>query len=84
MTLTTLLGLIAGACTTFAFLPQLLKIWKSKSTHDISLWMYVVICTGILLWLIYGILIVSVPVILANAVTLVIAAMILILKIKYR
>jgi MtN3 and saliva related transmembrane protein len=84
MTLTTLLGLIAGACTTFAFLPQLLKIWKSKSTHDISLWMYVVICTGILFWLIYGIMIDSLPVILANAVTLVIAAMILILKIKYR
>jgi len=84
MTPTTLLGLIAGACTTFAFLPQLLKIWKTKSTHDISLWMYVVICTGILLWLIYGIMIDSLPVILANAVTLVIAAMILILKIKYR
>jgi MtN3 and saliva related transmembrane protein len=84
MTLTTLLGLIAGACTTFAFLPQLLKIRETKSTHDISFWMYVVICTGILLWLIYGIMIGSVPVILANAVTLVIALMILILKIKYR
>jgi MtN3 and saliva related transmembrane protein len=83
MTYTTLLGLIAGTCTTFAFLPQLLKIWKTKSTGDISLWMYVVICTGILLWLIYGIMIGSVPVILANAVTLVIAAMILIMKIKY-
>ena len=84
MTPTTLLGLIAGTCTTAAFLPQLFKIWKTKSTHDISLWMYVVICTGILLWLIYGIIIGSLPVILANAVTLVIAAMILILKIKYR
>ncbi len=84
MTLTTFLGLIAGTCTTAAFLPQLLKIRKTKSTHDISLWMYVVICTGILLWLIYGIMIGSVPVILANAVTLVIAAMILLLKIKYR
>jgi len=81
---TTLLGLIAGTCTTAAFLPQLLKIWKTKSTRDISLLMYVVICTGILLWLIYGIIIGSLPVILANAVTLVIAAMILILKIKYR
>jgi MtN3 and saliva related transmembrane protein len=83
MTYTTLLGLIAGTCTTFAFLPQLLKIWKTKSTGDISLWMYVVICTGILLWLIYGIMIGSLPVVLANSVTLVIAAMILIMKIKY-
>jgi MtN3 and saliva related transmembrane protein len=84
MTPTTLLGLIAGTCTTFAFLPQLLKIGKTKSTGDISLWMYVVICTGILLWLIYGIMIGSVPVVLANSVTLVIAAMILIMKIRYR
>jgi len=84
MTPSTILGLIAGTCTTAAFLPQLVKIWKTKSTRDISLLMYVVICTGILLWLIYGVIIDSVPVILANAVTLVIAAMILILKIRYR
>lgn len=81
---TTILGLVAGTCTTAAFFPQLVKIWRSKSTRDISLLMYVVICTGILLWLIYGIMIGSVPVILANTVTLVIAAMILILKLKYR
>jgi MtN3 and saliva related transmembrane protein len=84
MTTSTILGLIAGTCTTAAFLPQLVKIWKSRSTRDISLLMYVVISTGILLWLIYGIIIDSVPVIAANAVTLVIAAMILILKIRYR
>jgi len=84
MTPSTILGLIAGTCTTAAFLPQLVKIWKTKSTRDISLLMYVVICTGILLWLIYGVIIDSVPVILANAATLVIAAMILILKIRYR
>jgi len=84
MDTSTILGLVAGTCTSVAFFPQLVKIWKSKSTHDISLWMYVVICTGILLWLIYGIMIGSVPVILANTVTLVIAALILILKLKYR
>ena len=84
MTPSTILGLIAGTCTTAAFLPQLIKIWKTRSTRDISLLMYVVICTGILLWLIYGIMIGSVPVIIANAVTLVIAAMILVLKIRYR
>jgi len=84
MNSTTLLGLLAGACTTFGFVPQLVKILQTKSTHDISLWMYVVISTGILLWLIYGLIIGSVPVIAANSVTLVISIMILVLKLRYR
>jgi len=80
----TFLGYIAGALTTFAFLPQLIKAIKTKSTKDISLLMFVVICTGISLWLIYGILIDSLPIILANMVTLIIAGAILVFKIKYR
>ena len=80
----TFLGYIAGALTTLAFLPQLIKVVKSKSTKDISLLMFVVICTGISLWLIYGILIDSLPIILANMVTLIIAGAILVFKIKYR
>ena len=80
----TFLGYIAGALTTLAFLPQLIKVVKSKSTKDISLLMFVVICTGISLWLIYGILIDSLPIILANMVTLLIAGAILVFKIKYR
>jgi MtN3 and saliva related transmembrane protein len=84
MNYTIILGYLAGALTTLAFLPQLIKVWKSKSTHDISLVMFIVICTGISLWLIYGILINSLPIILANIVTLAIAGMILLLKIKYR
>jgi len=80
----TLLGLIAGTLTTAGFLPQLIKAWKSHSTKDISLLMYVIICTGILLWLIFGLCIGSLPVIVANAATLLIAIAILILKIKFR
>ncbi len=80
----TFLGLVAGALTTAAFLPQLVKAWKSRSTKDISLLMYVVTCTGISLWLIYGLCIGSLPVILANAATLLIAMAILILKIRFR
>jgi MtN3 and saliva related transmembrane protein len=80
----TLLGLIAGTLTTVAFVPQLFKVLRSHSTRDISLAMYGIITTGILLWLIYGVLIDSVPVIAANAVTLVVALMILALKIRYR
>ena len=80
----TILGIIAGVLTSSAFFPQLLKAWRTKSTGDVSLWMYVIACTGILLWLIYGLIINSLPLILANAFTLVIAAAILALKIKYR
>jgi MtN3 and saliva related transmembrane protein len=79
----TLLGLVAGTLTTAAFLPQLVKAWKSRSTKDISLLMYVIICTGILLWLIFGLCIGSLPVIAANAATLLIAIAILILKIRF-
>ncbi len=80
----TTLGLIAGACTTFSFVPQLLKIWKSKSTHDISLAMYAVISTGVLLWLVYGLLVRDVPIIVANAVALFFTVGILAFKLKYR
>jgi MtN3 and saliva related transmembrane protein len=80
----TILGYAAGALTTLAFLPQLIKVWKTKSTKDISLIMFVVICTGIFLWLVYGLLINSLPIILANVVTLIIASMILIFKIRYK
>ena len=80
----TILGYIAGAMTTLAFLPQLIKIWKSRSTKDISLIMFIVICTGVALWLIYGICIDSLPIIAANIVTFIIAGMILAFKIKYK
>jgi len=79
-----MLGLIAGALTTVSFLPQLVKVWRSRSTRDISLTMYIVFTAGIFLWLLYGIFIESMPVILANAVTLTIALTILALKIRYR
>lgn len=79
-----ILGLVAGTLTTAAFFPQFLKAWKSKSTTDISLWMFVILSTGIFLWLIYGLLVQSWPVILANIVTLVIALAILMLKLKYK
>lgn len=79
----TFLGLLAGTCTTFSFVPQLIKILRSRSTADISLWMYIVFSTGILMWLIYGLLIKDIPIIVANAVALFITITILSLKIKY-
>lgn len=80
----TILGLIAGSFTTFAFLPQAIKTIKTKQTKDISLFMYLIINSGVILWLIYGLLRNDLPVILANAVVLIFTLTILFLKIKYK
>ena len=77
------IGLIAGLLTTIAFIPQLAKTWKSKSAKDVSLVMFMTFTTGVLLWLIYGVLIQAPPLIAANVVTLLLAAAILGLKIRY-
>lgn len=79
----TALGLTAGTLTTIAFIPQIVKAWQSKSTGDLSWGMVTTFSTGVLLWLIYGIWIDSLPVILANAVTFILQLGIVTLKIKY-
>ncbi|QOR75184.1 MAG: SemiSWEET transporter [Thermoflavifilum sp.] len=83
MNLVIIIGLIAACCTTISFIPQAIQTIRSRNTRDISLGMYVLFTTGTLLWLIYGIFSHSLPVALANAVTLVFAGIILIYKIKY-
>lgn len=75
---------MAGILTVIAFLPQVIKIWKTKSTKDISLGMFIIFCTGVFLWFIFGILIKSLPVIITNAVTFTLASIILVLKLKYK
>ena len=84
MTLITVLGLLAASLTTISFLPQIIKIWKTQKTGDISFIMYITLVTGVFLWLIYGFLIKDLPLILANLVTLILASSILFLKIKYK
>lgn len=79
----TILGLAAGTLTTLAFLPQFIKTWKTRSAGDVSFGMLVTFTTGVFLWLLYGISIDSLPVIAANAVTLLLAGLILALKVKY-
>ena len=78
------IGFFAAFCTTFAFFPQAIKVWKSKSTKDISLYMFIIFTTGVLSWLIYGIIISDLPIILANAVTLILSLFILAYKLKYK
>lgn len=80
----TLLGMVAGAMTTIAFLPQLFKVWRSKSAKDISMSWLVIFSSGVFLWLIYGLLLGQLPIVLANAVTLSLTGVILGFKLKYR
>ncbi len=78
------LGLLAGILTTVAFVPQVVKIWKTKHARDISSGMFAIFSSGVLLWLFYGIEIGAMPVIVANAVTLGLSLTILIFKIKFK
>jgi MtN3 and saliva related transmembrane protein len=77
------LGYAAGTLTTIAFVPQVLRAWRTRSTRDISLGMFVVFSAGVLLWEIYGLRVGSWPIILANAVTLALSGTILVLKVKH-
>jgi len=83
MDIATLLGYAAGALTTIAFVPQVIRTWKTKSAKDISLGMFVTFCLGVSLWLMYGIILGSLPVIIANAAVLALSTVILVMKLKY-
>jgi MtN3 and saliva related transmembrane protein len=82
MTGVTALGLLAATLTTIAFVPQVVKTWRTRSTHDISLGMFAILVAGMIAWLIYGALIGDLPLVLANAVTLLLAGTILLFKIR--
>lgn len=78
-----LTGSLAAVCTTIAFVPQFVRVYRLKSARDISLATFLVFSIGVFLWLIYGLFIRSMPVIVANAVTLGLALAILWLKLNY-
>ena len=80
----TALGLVAGTLTTLSFLPQLVKAWKTRSTHDISFGMLALFSAGLVLWIVYGVIVTDVPVIAANSLTLLFVGLILALKLRYR
>jgi MtN3 and saliva related transmembrane protein len=79
-----LLGLAAGSLTTAAFLPQVIKTWKSRSAKDLSLGMFSLFCLGVALWLVYGVIVRDIPVIAANLVTLMLASTLLYFKLRWR
>lgn len=80
---TNLIGYCAATLTTIAFLPQVIKVWRSRSAKDISLPMYGLFTLGTALWLAYGILSHSLPVIAANAITLVLAIGVLVAMLRF-
>jgi len=84
MDILTILGLMAGALTTIAFLPQMYKTWQSKSAKDVSFIMLITFMSGLLLWLIYGLALNALPIILANGISFIFNLIILVLKIKYK
>jgi MtN3 and saliva related transmembrane protein len=78
-----IIGMIAGVFTTFAAIPQIIKIYKIKEARDISLIMYIFLVIGVILWLIYGLQINSVALIAWNIIALLLNSFILIQKIYY-
>ena len=79
-----ILGFIAGTLTTIAFIPQVIKIWKSGHARDISMGTFALFSFGVLLWLLYGIQLGALPIILANGITLLLSLTILVFKLKYK
>ena len=81
--MTEVIGFIAAACTTFAFVPQAIRVWRTRSVEDISLAMYLILVAGIAMWIVYGAFIHSMPVLVANIVTLGLAGAVLVGKIVF-
>ena len=82
MTLVTVIGLVAAFCTTISYIPQIKKIWDTGETHDISLKMFLILSTGIALWVVYGIMQGDAVIVLANSMSLAFLATILFFKLR--
>ncbi len=79
-----LIGTMAGTLTTIAFIPQVVRIWRTKHAEDISTSMFVIFITGVTLWLLYGLRLHARPIIIANTITLALSVTILTLKFYFR
>ena len=84
MDLTVTLGLLAGGLTSMSFVPQAWKIWKTKSAEDVSLKMFLALCTGVMLWLLYGFIKKDTAILVTNGVTLLLTLAILGMKLKFK
>ena len=80
----TIIGLIAALFTTVSLLPQLIKVYKTKSTKDISTGMFTLFGSGVLLWFVYVVFVNDLPIMVANSLAFIQAAVILFFKAKYK
>ena len=78
-----ILGMTAGTISSITFLPQVIKTWKSRSAKDISLWMILFVTSSVILWLIYGIFLKSIPIIYTNSAVLLMSLILLYFKWKF-
>jgi len=78
-----LIGAVAGALTTIAFIPQVWRIWTTRSARDLSLLMYSIFTCGVALWFVYGLLLGACPIIACNGMTLLLAGTVLAMKLKF-
>ncbi len=83
MEVATLVGMIAGTLTTVSFLPQVIRTWKTKDVSGLSLGMYSLFTAGVALWVAYGVMLRAWPIIITNGITLLLAAAVLALVIRY-
>ncbi|MEX0662018.1 MAG: SemiSWEET transporter [Balneolaceae bacterium] len=84
ITYITFIGFGAATLTTIAFLPQVIKTWKSKTAKDLSFGTFSILSSGVFLWLVYGLLIGDLPIILANAVTLLLVGALVFFKLTFK
>ena len=84
MTLIDIIGSVAATLTTISFLPQAWHTFRTKDVSGISLGMYTVFTTGVACWLVYGLLMDAWPIVISNAITVSLAALILLMKLRYR
>lgn len=79
-----ILGLLAGTITSITFLPQVIKVWQTKSAKDLSMMMLLLLMLGVILWLVYGVILMNVAIIYTNSMVLAMSLILLFFKLKYK
>lgn len=84
LSLASMIGFVAGVCSASSFVPQVVKAWREGDTEAISKRMYIVTVSAFSLWIVYGVMIASWPIIIFNIISLVLSGAILVLKLRTR
>lgn len=79
-----ILGLVAGTITSVTFLPQVIRIWQTKSAKDLSIMMLLLLILGVVLWLVYGLVVMSAAIIYTNSMVLAMSLIMLYFKLKFK